>query len=405
MKLYLNELGIACALGVDKESITHKLFSPKFTFDPDFLSQDREKLISGKQVVVKRIPGELDPLEIQFHDLNSRNNQILKLVLDQIKYKVDQLKITYGSSRIAIVLGTSTSGMLEGQKAFRQHFQTNTWPEEYDYHQQELQSPAEFAKRYLELTGPAYTISTACSSSGKALCSASRLLKAGVCDAVIVGGVDSLCDMTLNGFDSLESVSEDLCIPFSKNRQGITIGEGAAVFIMSQHQSDIEYAGGGESSDAYHISAPSPLGEGAEVAIEAALVQAGISNSDINYINLHGTGTIANDAAESHCINRLFGDGVCVSSTKAITGHALGAAGAIEAAFLWLSLMNEENRSIPVPAHIWDGIKDPSLPTLTFSQSQDRIAPTGNTYCLMSNSFAFGGSNVSLILRKETHHD
>ena len=174
---------------------------------------------------------------------------------------------------------------------------------------------------------------------------------------------------------------------------------------MSRHPSAIEYAGGGESSDAYHISPPAPNGEGAEAAIKAALDQANLSIHDICYINLHGTGTPANDLCESHCISRLFGTAIPTSSTKAFIGHTLGAAGALEAGFLWLSLQQDHHATIPVLPHLWDGKKDPNLPPLHFTTAGERLKPKGSHYCLMSNSFAFGGSNVSLILRKEVFHD
>jgi 3-oxoacyl-[acyl-carrier-protein] synthase-1 len=356
-------------------------------------------------VVAKRIDGSLEAIKSPFHKMDTRTNRILKLALDEIKISINQVKSLYGSHRIGIILSTSTSGMQEGYEAFTHYQQTESWPNSYCYRQQELHSPTDFATEYLKIEGPAYTISTACSSSGKALCSAARLIKANICDAVIVGGVDSLCELTLNGFDSLDLLAQDLCSPFSQNRQGINIGEGAAVFLMSRQYSAIEYAGGGESSDAYHISSPTPNGEGAEAAIKAALRQANLSINDICYINLHGTGTSANDLCESHCISRLFGTTIPTSSTKAFIGHTLGAAGALEAGFLWLSLQQDYQATIPALPHLWDGQRDPSLHLLRFTTAGERLKPKVSHYCLMSNSFAFGGSNVSLILRKEVSND
>ena len=402
MTLYLNDLGIACSLGVGKEVVAERLFASDLQFDSLELRRSQDHLLSGKTVVVQSVPADLDrPLDIKYRDFDSRNNRLLRLVLDEIRDSIQGMITRFGSSRIGIVLGTSTSGMLEGQQAFAQYHQTQTWPSDFSYKQQETNSPAEFAAVYLGIDGPSYTLSTACSSSGKALCSAARLLNSGICDAVLVGGVDSLCGVTLNGFDALELTSESLCSPFSADRQGITIGEGAAVFLMSRQSSDIQFSGGGESSDAYHISAPSPKGEGAEQAIQEALTQAGLSPDNIDYINLHGTGTAANDEAESHCVNRLFGETTLVSSTKALTGHTLGAAAAIEAAFLWLSLSSEKNGKVKIPPHIWNGKIDESLPKLNFSQTGVSLAAQFGRYHLMSNSFAFGGSNVSLILSKD----
>ena len=402
MTLYLNDLGIACSLGVGKPAVAERLFASDLQFNNSELRRSHDHLLSGKTVFVQSVSADLDrPLDVKYRDFDSRNNRLLRLALDEIHDSIQGMITRFGSSRIGIVLGTSTSGMLEGQQAFAQYHQTQTWPSDFSYKQQETNSPAEFAALYLGIEGPVYTLSTACSSSGKALCSAARLINAGICDAVLVGGVDSLCGVTLNGFDALELTSESLCSPFSADRQGITIGEGAAVFLMSRQSSDIQFSGGGESSDAYHISAPSPKGEGAEQALQDALTQAGLSPDNIDYINLHGTGTAANDEAESHCINRLFGEATLVSSTKALTGHTLGAAAAIEAAFLWLSLSSEKNGKIKIPPHIWNGKIDESLPKLNFSQTGVSLSAQSGRYHLMSNSFAFGGSNVSLILSKD----
>ncbi len=404
MTLYLNELGIVCALGVGKEAVAQRLLSQDLDFNHPDLSQTRVSLLSGKTAVVRSVSEKLEaPLGVGLSNFESRNNCLLRLALDEIQDCLYEFKQRFGKARIGIVLGTSTSGMAEGERAFAQYYKTGTWPEGYCYQQHEINNPAEFAAYYLDITGPAYTLSTACSSSGKAFCSAARLLNAGICDAVIVGGVDSLCGVTLNGFDALELISEDLCSPFSTNRQGITIGEGAAVFIMSKQPSAIQFAGGGESSDAYHISAPSPQGEGAEQAIRSALRQAELTPKDIVYINLHGTGTVANDEAESRCINRLFGEQTLVSSTKALTGHTLGAAAAIETAFLWLSLSSDDQGKITVPSHIWNGKEDASLPQLNFIQNLNQVSSQSGRYHLMSNSFAFGGSNVSIILSKDVH--
>jgi 3-oxoacyl-[acyl-carrier-protein] synthase-1 len=402
MTLYLNDLGIACSLGIGKKAIADRLFAENLSFPDLEFNRLQEHLLSGKRVVVQPIPADLvTSLDRKFHDFDSRNNRLLKLALDEIQDQMTQMIDQFGSHRVGIVLGTSTSGMLEGQTAFTHYHKTQTWPSEFSYKQQEPNSPAEFAALYLGITGPAYTLSTACSSSGKAFCSASRLIETGICDVVLVGGVDSLCGVTLNGFDSLELASESLCTPFSSDRQGITLGEGVAVFIMSRKSSDIKFSGGGESSDAYHISAPSPKGEGAEQAIKDALNQAHLSPKEIHYINLHGTGTMANDEAESQCINRLFGNKVPVSSTKALTGHTLGAAAAIESAFLWLSLSSETHGKIMIPPHINNGKIDESLPKLNFSQTGASLSAQSGCYNLMSNSFAFGGSNVSLILSRD----
>lgn len=396
--IYIPAMGIACSLGIGKEAVAHALFNP--TKERDF---QETQLLSGKKVPVHRISCELAPLEAQYEQLDSRNNRLLKLVLDEIADHVMTAKAKYGSHRIGIILATSTSGMKEAEEAFIHRKKTGSWPSRYYYQQQETASPSLFAAEYFGITGPAYTISTACSSGSKAFCSAQRLLHSNICDAVMVGGVDTLCNLTLNGFDALELIDETLCKPFSKNRAGITIGEGAAVFLLTKEKSSIEFAGGGESSDAYHISSPSPQGDGAEIALKKALKMANLTAEDIQYINLHGTGTYLNDAIESHCLNRLFGPHTPCSSTKALTGHTLGASGAIEAGFLWLSLNHEHQEAIPLPPHIWDGVEDPDLAPLCLTTKGHKAFKNPKGFSLMSNSFAFGGSNVSIILRKGPH--
>jgi 3-oxoacyl-[acyl-carrier-protein] synthase-1 len=254
-------------------------------------------------------------------------------------------------------------------------------------------SPAAMLAMALGVSGPAYVHSSACSSSAKAMASAARLINMGLCDAVLTGGVDSLCAFTVAGFSALESVSDAQCNPLSVNRRGINIGEGAALFLMSREPATVSLSGWGESSDGHHMSAPDPTGGGARLAITQALERAGINAADIDYINLHGTATPQNDAMESRVIHELFGDAVPVSSTKPFTGHTLGAAAAIEAALCWLAMQDEEGR---LPPHLWDGAADPALPIL-------RIAAPGASLgrplrWALSNSFAFGGSNATLVL-------
>ena len=217
------------------------------------------------------------------------------------------------------------------------------------------------------------------------------MLAAGLVDAVLVGGADSLCGLTLNGFDSLESLSGTLCQPFDNGRQGINIGEGAALFLLSRQPAPIALLGAGESSDAWHISAPHPDGVGAEAAMGMALAQASLTPEQVGYINLHGTATRLNDAMESQAVYRLFGDRVPCSSTKPLTGHVLGAAGAIEAALACLLL----ERALPLPPQrVMTG--DPALAPIRLVSGTTPLA----TPRILSNSFAFGGNNVSLLFGK-----
>ena len=224
-----------------------------------------------------------------------------------------------------------------------------------------------------------------------------------MCDAVICGGVDSLCRLTLNGFSALEAVSAERCNPFSVNRHGINIGEGAALFLMTKEalpgNAAITLLGGGASSDAHHISAPQPDGLGAQAAMAKALAAAGISADQVDYLNLHGTATTHNDAMESQAVQAIFPRGVPCSSSKPMVGHTLGAAGALEAAFCWLTL-SEYNPDQLLPPHLWDSQADPALPALNLVPPGTQLS-NSRPRRLMSNSFAFGGNNISLLLGEE----
>ncbi|MDF2576905.1 MAG: 3-oxoacyl-ACP synthase [Chlamydiales bacterium] len=397
---YLNDMGIACSLGKSKGHVVHSLFKAK-PFVPNYKTHT---LISGRIVPEITLPFDLPELPTSFCELNSKNNRLLRITLDEIAESVSTAKDLFGANRIGVVLGTSSSGMAEGESAYLHRIKAGYWPNGYSYSQQEIANPSLFASHYFGLQGPAYTISTACSSGAKALCAASRLLEAGICDAVVTGGADTMCDLIRNGFDSLELLSETICNPFSKNRRGITLGEGSAVFLMTREKlsnsSSIILKGYGESSDACHISAPEPNGRGAEDAIRQALQMAKLSVEEIAYINLHGTGSYLNDSMESICIDRIFGPQIPCSSTKGITGHTLGAAGAIEAAFLWLCLQQEQFGYTSLPNHIWDHVFDPQVPCIKLIENNEKASHINGCIHMMSNSFAFGGSNVSLILSK-----
>jgi 3-oxoacyl-[acyl-carrier-protein] synthase-1 len=215
---------------------------------------------------------------------------------------------------------------------------------------------------------------------------------------VITGGIDSLCAFTVAGFLSLESVSATQCNPLSANRNGINIGEGAALFLMSREPAAVSLRGWGESSDAHHMSAPDPSGKGASIAINRALARAGITPAQIDYINLHGTATVQNDAMESRAVHALFGNATATSSTKPFTGHALGAAGAIEAALCWLAMQDDNPEGI-LPPHLWDGVADPALPGLHTVEVGARLGRP--VRWSLSNSFAFGGANAALVFGRD----
>jgi 3-oxoacyl-[acyl-carrier-protein] synthase-1 len=386
--LYLNDLGIACALGNSKTEVLSAWLSGS-------CQQAAPVPWLNSNIPAFRVDATLPSIPQRLQRYDCRNNRILLAVLEQIEPSVRRMIRQYGPDRIGIVIGTSTSGISEGERAISALRVTGQLPPDYHYKQQELGGAAEFLSNYLEIKGPAYTVSTSCSSSANALASARRLLRLGICDAVLVGGGDALCSTTLEGFAALGALSNTRCNPFSKNRDGTVIGEGAALFLMSREPAPIALLGVGASSDAYHISAPRPDGACAYTAMQAALHDAGLAPNQVNYINLHGTATKQNDAMESLAVEQLFGCETPCGSSKPATGHCLGAAGAIEAGLCWLLLsnLNEENR---LPPHLWDGEIDPGIAKLGFvSLENNGLKPL--QYCL-SNSFAFGGNNVSLVL-------
>jgi 3-oxoacyl-[acyl-carrier-protein] synthase-1 len=394
MTAYLNALGLVCALGRDKQEVACNLFAGDCGG-----MREQAGWVPQRTLPVGAVQGQLATLPADMSRHHSRNNQLLLEATLQIRPEIDSAIQTYGRDRIGVVLGTSTSGIDEASQGLAHYLREKQFPAEYDYQQQELGAPANFLAEWLQLSGPAYVISTACTSSARALMSAQRLLDLGICDAVLCGGVDTLCKLTLNGFSALEAVSEQRCNPFSVNRNGINIGEAAVLFLMTKRAGDsqsIALLGSGASSDAHHISAPEPTGRGALQAMRKALDRANLQAEQIAYLNLHGTATQHNDAMESQAVATLFPAGVPCSSSKPMTGHTLGAAGALEAAFCWLSL-SADNREHALPPHVWDGQPDPELPPLQWVTPATRLTSIAPRY-LMSNSFAFGGNNVSLII-------
>jgi 3-oxoacyl-[acyl-carrier-protein] synthase-1 len=383
VRLYVNDCGVVCPLGQDWATVARNLDLGRAAFTL------RDDLIPGRPVRVGAV-GLDAPAE------GSRNNRLMAAALAQIAPSVATVAERYGAHRVAVVMGTSTSGIAEGEAALAALRRDGVWPAGFDYRQQETGSLGAFAARFLGLSGPAYTVATACSSSAKVFASARRLIRAGVVDAAVVGGADTLCKMTLNGFAALEALSKTVCNPFSRNRDGITIGEGAAAFLLTPEPGAVELLGVGESSDAHHATAPHPEGDGARAAMAQALMDAELAPEDIAYVNLHGTATPLNDAMESRAMAGLFPPSLPCSSTKGMTGHMLGATGGVEAAFLWLAL-NPATSTGFLPPHLWDGQPDPALPPLALVIPGTPL-PTGRRLAMLSNSFGFGGSNVSLIL-------
>jgi 3-oxoacyl-[acyl-carrier-protein] synthase I len=325
-----------------------------------------------------------------------RNNRLAQLGLetDGFATAVARARSRYGAGRVGLFMGTSTSGILETELAYRcRDAQTGSLPAGFRYAETHSSySLGDFVRRYLRLEGPSFVVSSACSSTAKVFGNAARMIAAGVCDAAVVGGVDTLCLTTLYGFHSLQLTSARPCRPFDAERDGISIGEGAGYALLERPNcagaARSLLLGIGESSDAYHMSSPHPEGHGARLAMLEALGHAGLRASDIDYINLHGTATRSNDAAEDRAVTDVFGTEVPCSSTKGATGHLLGAAGVTEAV---ISILAMEENLMPAGAHTRR--IDPELRCHYLARNRE-----GRVRRVLSNSFGFGGSNCSLVL-------
>lgn len=339
---------------------------------------------------------EENPLAGDLAAFDCRNNRLAALALDGDGFaeRVQDARERRGAHRVGVFVGTSTSGIRHTELRYRQHFEQGTpgldaalrFDSTHAYF-----SLAAFCRRRLGLSGPALAISTACSSGAKTFATAHRALSAGLCDAAVVGGVDTLCATTLMGFAALGLLSATPCAPWDRNRSGISIGEGAAFALLEPGGDDaagLALLGYGESSDAHHMTAPHPEGLGAALAMRAALESAALAPDEIDYVNLHGTGTPANDQSEDLAVTRVFGNRVPVSGTKGWTGHALGASGAVEAA---LSLLCVEDGLLPGTLNTRD--PDPALSANLVGRSERRPIRR-----VLSNSFGFAGNNCALVL-------
>ena len=389
MTLFLNDLGMLSAVGANPEEILQRVQAGDrsgLTLSDDF---------SEKPSYVGLIQTELPVIDSKYSVYNCKNNQLLLAALDQIKETVDSMIKRYGASRIGIVLGTSTSGVRNTELALTAVAKHNKKPEQFHYKQQQLAGGADFLAHILQITGPAYAVSTACSSSGKAFASARRLINLDLCDAVIVGGADTLCRFTAHGFEALSALSSKRCKPFGQHRDGINLSEAVSLFVMSKEEGSVQLGGIGASSDAYHFSAPEPEGSAVISAMQTALDEAEKTAQDIDYINLHGTATPLNDAMESKAVNQLFGKNIATSSSKGMTGHALGAAAALELGICWTLLTNNDEVGLLIP-NINDDTPDSSLSPLNLVNQGQQL--NRQIKSCQSNSFAFGGNNISIII-------
>ncbi len=333
------------------------------------------------------------PADTTLAAFDCRNNRLAEqgLRADGFEQRVLQARERWGATRVGVFLGTSTSGILQTEQAYRRRdAATGALPADLHYAQtHNTYSVARYVRQRLGLRGPSAVVSTACSSSAKVYGQAARLIALGLIDAAVVGGVDSLCLTTLYGFSALELVSPDICRPWDAQRRGLSIGE-AAAFALLEREAAAPVAwlrGCGESSDGHHMSSPHPEGAGAALAMRQALAQAGLAAADIDYINLHGTGTPGNDAAEDRAVQTVFGTGTPCSSTKGHTGHTLGAAGGVEASVALLALQHGL-----LPGGLNSRQPDPAL-----KANYRRQSAAAHVAQVASNSFGFGGSNCCLV--------
>lgn len=390
MPCAIEAVGMINALGPDLDKLWPRILAgDQSGFAP------RPELAAGRDGWLASVDDRwLPTLPKAFQHYDCRNNRFSLAALQGIEDAVREAIAAAGVDRVGIVMGTSTSGSRECEAAILHEHTHGSLLPEFQYPQLELGGTAGFLAEWLEVRGPAFSISTACSSGARALASARSLLALDVCDVVIAGASDSLCALTTHGFASLKAVSASITNPFSANRDGLTLGEGAALFLVSRSSNGIQIRGVGESTEAHHISSPDPDGNGAATSMREALDDAGLAPKQIAYLNLHGTGTRLNDSMESRAVADVLGNDIPSSSTKALVGHCLGAAGAIELGLCWRALREPE--TLPLMPHVYDRVPDPELPAITLTPG-GRI-PIAPGIAVMSNSFGFGGNNCSIIL-------
>lgn len=375
MNTVLSNLGFVCALGVNHADIVEN--ARRGATD----GMLRERVAVGGD----NVPFGMVPIATT---QNMRFCDLIDAALNQIIDELTALREKFPAHRLGIVIGASNTAVHEAQKILSKKFQTGEMPDGFSISMLELGTPATYIKSRTGFGGPCFTISTACSSSIKALDTARDLITNDICDAVLCGGVDARCDFALNGFNALEALSHKLTNPMSQNRDGINLGESAALFIMRRGDDGVRVLGCGETTDAYHPTAPDPTGNGAKQSMRDALADAGLDAADIEYINMHGTGTIANDAMESRAIYDVFGDKTLCASTKPLTGHCLGAAGACSVALSWLMLKHD----FVIP-HVFDGVRADDCAPINLCDGA-----TAHVKNILCNAFAFGGSNSSIII-------
>lgn len=398
IRSYLSEPATVSALGVTFSDTLDALYNASTS--PLVPSTE---WVTGKTIYTGRPPAPAPALPAGTpEEFDTHNNRLLWQAAVQLDARILRARERYGAQRIGVIIGTTTTGVDDNYRAFEAFAEDGNWQRGlYRHEYQLLSAPADFLAHHYGLCGPVYSISTACTSGARAIVTAHRLLATNLCDAVICGGVDSLARLTINGFDSLQALSAGIANPFSVNRDGINIGEAAALFVVTREPEDgLPLLGYGNSSDAFHMSSPDPEAKGAILAIREALQRAQLEPEDIGWVNLHGTATELNDSMESLAMTSCFTQGVPCTSTKPMTGHTLGAAGALEAALVWGAIDRQRNPQGQLPAQYWDGQGDTALPVIQLTQAGSTWQQSRRIG--MSLSFAFGGNNTVLILGEDS---
>ncbi|MBP3194598.1 MAG: beta-ketoacyl-[acyl-carrier-protein] synthase II [Cardiobacteriaceae bacterium] len=398
MTIYLNKPGVISSIGVGIEESLANLFSPQ----KNYLTRRADFGVGERyfgQINPQHLRAFPDDLKAEFRGIN---NQILWTACGQIEEQIADVVERYGKKRVAVVVGTSCSGVDENLPIFQNVVAGGGWSDiAISRAHQIMSAPADFLCHMYELDF-AYGISTACTSGARAIISAARMLQAGLADAVIAAGVDNLSQLTIAGFNSLSVLSKGICEPFCQGRDGINIGEAAAVFMMTRENlyDGLPLLSWGASSDAFHMSSPDPSAKGAKLAFQAALNKANLEPTDISYINLHGTGTELNDAMESKAVAEIF-PAIYASTSKNLTGHTLGASGALEAAFIWAAVSRKFNPEgkLPVQVFAQTSVIDEKLPQLRWTDKNSRFE--NNRRIAASSNFAFGGNNSVVIIGEE----
>jgi 3-oxoacyl-[acyl-carrier-protein] synthase-1 len=371
------------AIGMNRREVRDALYEGRGGLGPAPFELPFETVVGG-------LKGELPTLPPTLESWSTRTSQIARQLLNDLVQEVDRMRATWKPERIAVILGTSTAGADVTEMAYRNLLAQGAMPPDYDlFKQHSYGAILHVVRDLVGSTGPSWVISTACTSSAKPLATAQRLLDADLIDAAVVGGIDTLCRLTLHGFKSLDALSDEPMRPFCESRKGLNIGEGGAFLIIERSGIPVALLEGvGESSDAYHISAPHPEGLGARLSMQRALDQGAYASDSVDHVNAHGTGTRLNDVSESAAIESLLGRDVPVTSTKSYTGHMLGGAGGTEAALSILAIQEGF-----IPASLRAGPVDEKIAiqvaTLRIDTPIRRV---------LSNSFAFGGNNVSVLV-------